>query len=67
MASKIPTDKNCKEAIIAIANELINRADDISNDLSRVSSITIHAELNPCEVVNFDVIKNYTVFMKEEA
>ena len=60
---------NCsdaKKALIAIGQELINRANDISRDLNHVTSITIHAELNPTEIVNFDIIKNYAAYLEEE-
>lgn len=56
----MPTGKeNVKKAIIAIGQELIRRADDITNDLKFVASIEINAKLIPDEIVNFDVKKNY--------
>ena len=39
-----------EKALIAIGQSIIDRAKDISNDLDRVRSITIHAELNPDEI-----------------
>lgn len=53
--------ENCKKAIESIGQDLINRAEDISKDLKFVKSITIYAQLNPAEVVNYDVTKNYQV------
>lgn len=58
--------ENCKKALQSIGHDLINRAEDISRDLQYVSSITIYAQLNPTEIVNYDVSKNYQVFLNEE-
>ena len=56
----IPTGKeNVKKAIIAIGQELIKRADDITNDIKLVTSIEINAKLVPDEISNFDIKKNY--------
>ena len=55
-----------KKGIIAIGQSLIERAEEISRDVDRVTSITIFAQLNPCEIVNFDITKNYTAEFKEE-
>lgn len=61
------TNKNdTKEALIAIGQELINRAEDITRDLEHVISITIYAELNPTEVVNFNIKKNYIAYLEGE-
>ena len=57
--------ESCKNAIIAIGQDLIKRAEEISSDLQYVRSITIHAELNPTEVVNYDITKNRDVFWEE--
>ena len=51
--------ENVKKAIIAIGQELIKRADDISNDIKLVTSIEIKAKLVPNEIINFDIKKNY--------
>ena len=56
--------ESTKNAIIAIGQELIKRANDITNDLERVSSIEIYALLNPTEVANFDIKKNYTAYLE---
>lgn len=53
--------KTCIQAIKALGEDLINRAEDICNDLKRVASITIYANIGPEKVVNFDVTKNYDV------
>ena len=58
--------EDVKKGIIAIGQELIKRADDITNDLERVSTITIHAVLTPDEFVNFDINKNYTAILEEK-
>ena len=56
----IPTGKeNVKKAIIAIGQELIKRADDITNDIKLVTSIEINAKLVPDEMNNFNIKKNY--------
>ena len=62
----IRSKEDVKNGIIAVGQELIKRAGDISNDIEHVTSITIYARLDPAEVVNFDVTKNYTAFLEEE-
>lgn len=62
----VTNKKETKEAIISIAQELIRRADDITNDLEFVNSITIMSTITACEVVNLDVTKNYTTRFEEE-
>ena len=62
----IPTGKeNVSKAIKSIGQELIKRADKISEDLEKVSTITINAILTPQELVNFDVTKNYVAEFEE--
>lgn len=51
--------KTCEEAIKAIGQDLINRANEICKDLRKVSSITIYANLLPTEIVEYDVTKRY--------
>lgn len=58
--------ENVKKAIIAIGQELIKRADDITNDLEFVSNIEINAKLTPDEITNFDIKKNYIAKYSEE-
>lgn len=53
--------ENCKKSLQSIGQDLIDRAEEISKDLERVTSITIYANLNPTEIVNYDVTKNYYV------
>lgn len=65
-AIPINSKENVKNGIIAVGQELIKRAEDISNDIEHVTSITIYAMLNPSEIVNFDITKNYTAFLEEE-
>lgn len=66
MVVEVKSEKTAKDGIIAIGQELIKRAEDITKDLKGVSSITIYAQLNPSEVVNFDITKNYTAILEEE-
>ena len=56
----VPNQNTIKDCIISIGQELIKKADDITNDVEGVTSITIYAKLNPLEIVNFDITKNYT-------
>ncbi len=48
-----------KKSIIAIGQELIKKADDITNDIKFVANIEISAKLTPDEVTNFNIKKNY--------
>lgn len=57
--------ENIKKSIIAIGQSLIARAEEISKDIDKVTSITIYANINPCEIVNFDITKNYTAIYEE--
>ena len=66
MVIKTCGKQTAKDGIIAIGQELIKRAEDITNDLERVNSITIYAQLNPNEIVNFDITKNYNATLDEE-
>ena len=50
-----------KDALISIGQDLINRADKITDDLENVISITINAEIVSGEIVNYNVNKNYGV------
>lgn len=54
------------KSIKAIGQELIRRADDISNDIEKVGTITINAVLTPGEIVNFNITKNYTAEFENE-
>lgn len=57
---------NVNKAIKAIGQELIKRAEDISNDIERVKTISIYAILTPDEITNFDITKNYVAEYEEE-
>ena len=58
--SLVPIGKEkVKKSIIAIGQELIKRADDITNDIKFVANIEISAKLTPDEVTNFNIKKNY--------
>lgn len=58
--------ENVKKSLIAIGQELIRRADDITNDLKLVANIEINAKLTPNEVTNFDIKKNYIASYEDE-
>ena len=62
----IKNEETAKNGIIAIGQSLIERAEEITRDLDRVQSITIFAQLNPGEIINFDITKNYVAELKEE-
>jgi predicted nucleotide-binding protein len=57
--------ENINKGIKAIGQELISRADEISNNIENVNAITINAVLTPAEIVNFDITKNYIAQFKE--
>ena len=61
-----PNKETIKNCIIAIGQELIERAEDISRDVDGVTSISIYAKLDPTEIVNFDITKNYYAGFKED-
>lgn len=58
-ALKPNSKENAKKSIIAIGQELIKRADDITKDLKYVANIEINANLTPSEIINFDIKKKY--------
>lgn len=62
----VTNNETTKKGIIAIGQSLIERAEEISRDLDKVTSITIYARLDPSEIVNFDITKNYIAEFKEE-
>ena len=63
----VPTGKeNVKKSIIAIGQELIKRADDITNDIKFVANIEISAKLAPDEVTNFNIKKNYIAMYEDK-
>ena len=63
----IPIEKeSVKKSIIAIGQELIKRAEDITNDLKLVANIEIYAKLTPDEITNFDIKKNYTATYEDK-
>ena len=62
----IKNEETAKNGIIAIGQSLIEKAEEITRDLDRVASITIFAQLNPREIINFDITKNYIAELKEE-
>lgn len=58
--------ENTRKAIIAIGEDLIRRANDITNDLKYVASITISSKIEGGEIVNFDVNKDYVATIEED-
>ena len=59
-------EETAKNGIIAIGQSLIEKAEEVARDLDRVTSITIFAQLNLGEIINFDITKNYIAELKEE-
>lgn len=57
--NKITVNSEVAKCIKAIGQDLINKADDISNDLENVSSITIYSKIIGGDIINYDVTKNY--------
>lgn len=53
--------KDVENWIKFIGQNLIDRAKDISNDIDKVRTITIYANITPDEILNFDITKNYIV------
>lgn len=58
-------ENNVEEAITAIGQSLIERAKNVANDIEKVNSITIYANIVAGEVVNFDITKNYTATLEK--
>lgn len=56
---KITINSEVAKCIKSIGQDLINRADDISNDLENVTSITIYSKIVGDKIINYDVTKNY--------
>lgn len=63
---KVYSKEEAKQAVIAIGQELIRRAEDICNDLDRVSNITIMSTITADEEVSLNVTKNYTAMYEEK-
>lgn len=66
MLINVQGKENTIKSIKAIGQNLIERAEEICNDLDNVKSITIYANLTPSEICNFDVTKNYTANFEEK-
>lgn len=58
--------RDWKKEIENVADEIKEKAGDITLDLNNVIEIEIKIHLRPDEVANFDVIKNYAVPFVEE-
>ena len=46
-----------EKGIEAFGREIIKRRKEILGDIESVKSITIHMEINPCEVMSYEIIK----------
>ncbi|MBR3697582.1 MAG: hypothetical protein IKM97_04920 [Clostridia bacterium] len=62
---RVYNNENAKQAVIAIGQELIRRADDICSDLDRVNSIDIASKITADEEVSLSVTKNYTAMFEK--
>ena len=56
---EISMNKEIERCINVIADNIKEKAKDISNDLKNVLSIEIKAKIENGTILNFDVIKNY--------
>lgn len=54
-----------KKALISIGQEIIDRAEDVSNDLKLVRSITVFSQIEPSEAPTVRIEKEYIVTDKE--
>lgn len=65
---KVTNKEEAEKAIISVGQEIIRRAKDICNDLNRVASIKIDAEIIPFpdEAINVYITKNYITKFEEE-
>ncbi len=67
MYIKVLGKDNVRKGVIAISQNLLENIDEICSNLDNVDSITIHAELKPNEICNFDITKNHIANFKEES
>ena len=65
---KVTNKEEAEKAVISVGQEIIRRAKDICNDVSRVTSIKIDAEIIPFpdEAISLNVTKNYIAEFEEE-
>lgn len=53
-----PTGKEeMEKGLIVFGREIIKRRKEILGDIENVKSITINMEINPCEVMSYEIIK----------
>lgn len=66
--AKVTNKEEAEKAVISVGQEIIRRAKDICNDVSRVTSIKIDAEIIPFpdEAISLNVTKNYIAEFEEE-
>ncbi len=59
--AKVTSKEEAEKAMIAVGQEIIRRAKDITNDLDRVTSIKIDAEIEtfPEGYISVNINKNY--------
>lgn len=65
---KVQGKEETEKAIISVGQEIIRRAKDICNDINRVTSIKIEAEIKlfPDEAINVNITKNYITDFEEK-
>ena len=66
MLINVQGKENAIKSIKAIGQNLIEKAEEVCADLDNVRSITIHAELTPSELCNFDITKNYAANFEDK-
>lgn len=66
--NKVTNKEEAEKAIVSVGQEIIRRAKDICNDVSRVTSIKIDAEIIPFpdEAISLNVTKNYIAEFEEK-
>lgn len=67
IATKEKLETNIKEIMVAIGQNIIDRADEVSKNCENVSEITISANITPNMVANYSINKTYcaTIDVKE--
>ncbi len=61
-----PNKKNLKEGIKQIGKDLIKKSEEIEKmDLKQIASITIHAEIRPDTIYNYDITFNKTILLED--
>lgn len=65
---KVTSKEEAERAMIAVGQEIIRRAKDMTDDVERVTSIKINAEIIPFpdEAITVNINKNYVAEFKEK-